>query len=187
MAATWGSWSLSPRPRPFHRVPPPLSTFFHFAEEEPGLSRLDKFCLSPVGPKQSSGPGPKHSRLQTDRWPFHQQPGKHGAPPRSSASQKHLTWTENRESLLERDASPGLPSPFIFLPTPEKKVPLSRATPRRFGHEVRATWLGSDAKAIKVVNRLSHGERSEDEVDKDISSLFLFSRGLPQASPDTLG
>lgn len=93
--------------------------------------------------------------------------------PRSSASQKRLTWTENRQGFLEVDASSSLPSPFIFPPVPEKKVPLSRATRRGCSHEVRATWLGLNAKVIKVVDRPPHGERFEDR-----KSLPVF-KGTP--------
>lgn len=64
-------------------------------------------------------------------------------------------------------------------PAPEKKVLLSRTTRRRCGHEVRATWLGLDAKVIKVVDRSPRGERLEDRKSSAISSAFLFSKGPP--------
>lgn len=50
---TQGSGSLSPRKRPFQSPSATLRCetfhFFHFAEEETGLSRLDKLCLIPAG------------------------------------------------------------------------------------------------------------------------------------------
>lgn len=130
---------------------------------------------------------PRHAHPRTDGWSSHQQPGECGALPRSSASQKRLTWTENRQGFLEVDASSSLPSPFIFPPAPEKKVPLSRATRRRRSHEVRATWLGLDAKVIKVVDRPPRGERFEDGMSRALSSASLFSKGLPQGLSKHLG
>lgn len=51
--ATRGSGSLSPRPRSLQSPSATLRCetlhFFHFAEEETGLSRLDKLCLIPAG------------------------------------------------------------------------------------------------------------------------------------------
>lgn len=86
----------SARGQGLSRVPPPASlsceTLFHcflFAEKETSLSRLGELCPSPTGPEQGSAPEPRHSHPRMDGHSFHQQPGRRGALPRSSSSQKH--------------------------------------------------------------------------------------------------
>lgn len=85
----------SARGQGLSRVPPPASlsceTLFHcflFAEKGNRLEQVRRALPKPHWSRAGLSSRAK-TLTPTDGWPFHQQPGRRGALPRSSSSQKH--------------------------------------------------------------------------------------------------